>query len=139
MGTKIRPKISKRNRWWISRERHLELHYFCLQYGEWKKAYAELEQYGVGATPFLFETRHTEPSDPTAKLAVAKAELVRKIRMVEGTAYAADPELAPYILKAVTEDLSFPVLKSKHGIPCERDMYYDRFRKFFWLLNHARE
>lgn len=24
-------------------------------------------------------------------------------------------------------------------IPCSRDMYYDRYRKFFWLLDNARD
>ena len=30
-------------------------------------------------------------------------------------------------------------LKTKLGIPYGRDMYYKRYRKFFWLLNKSRE
>ena len=51
---------------------------------------------------------------------------------------AADPELYSYILKAVTEGTTFVVLKSLYGIPCERDMFYDRRRKFYWVLSGVR-
>lgn len=60
------------------------------------------------------------------------------MRMVEQSAMAADPELYSYILKAVTEDLTFGTLKSLYDIPCERDMFYDRRRKFYWVLDRVR-
>ena len=44
-----------------------------------------------------------------------------------------------YILKAVTEELSYTYLKSKLKIPCGRDMYYDRYRRFFWILSNSRK
>ena len=59
------------------------------------------------------------------------------MRMVEQSAMAADPELYSYILKSITENLTFVVLKSVYDIPCERDMFYDRRRKFFLVLNGA--
>lgn len=43
------------------------------------------------------------------------------------------------ILKAVTEGTTFVVLKSLYGIPCERDMFYDRRRKFYFVLSGVRE
>ncbi len=36
MGTDIRPEISRRSRYDISRHRYYELKHFCLQYPEWK-------------------------------------------------------------------------------------------------------
>lgn len=59
--------------------------------------------------------------------------------MVKQAAIDADPDLYPYILKAVTEELSFTYLKTKPNIPCGKDMYYDRFRRFFWLLDKLRK
>lgn len=50
----------------------------------------------------------------------------------------ADQVLYNYILKAVTEELSYTYLKSKLKIPCGKDMYYDRYRRFFWLLSNSR-
>jgi hypothetical protein len=59
--------------------------------------------------------------------------------MVEKAAMNADKDLFVYILKAVTEDLSYNYLKSRLEIPCGKDMYYDRYRKFFWLLSKERQ
>ena len=78
------------------------------------------------------------PGDPTGKRAVMKAYYKEKIDLIERIALDADRYLYEYILKAVTEELSYTYLRSKLDIPCGRDMYYDRYRKFFWLLSHAR-
>lgn len=59
--------------------------------------------------------------------------------MVEQTAIEADANLAYYILKAVTEGLSYSHLKARLEIPCGKDMYYDRYRRFFWLLSKIRD
>ena len=58
--------------------------------------------------------------------------------MVERIAAETDKALSYYIPKAVTEDLSYNYLKTKLDMPCGKDMYYDRHRKFFWLLSLER-
>jgi hypothetical protein len=68
-----------------------------------------------------------------------KAHYDRRIKLIEQCAMEADDFLYRYILKAVTEGLSYTNLKTKLEIPCGRDMYYDRYRKFFWLLSEARD
>jgi hypothetical protein len=62
-----------------------------------------------------------------------------RIELIEKIAKEADPYLYPYIIKAVTEELSYTYLKAKLDIPCGKDMYYDRYRRFFWLLSEARK
>jgi hypothetical protein len=79
------------------------------------------------------------PGDPTAKCAIKKAFYAERIDLIERIAMEADPYLHKYILRAVTEELSFTYLKTVLNIPCGKDMYYDRYRKFFWLLDKARE
>lgn len=113
--------------------------HFCLQYKEWKKAY-ELCNDSI-----IFTTSVNDapgggnlPSDLTAKYAMKKACYSERIGVIEKAAKEADEFLYPYLLKAVTEGLSFTHLKSKLEIPCGKDMYYDRYRKFFWLLSEAR-
>lgn len=139
MATVIRPEISDKNKYYIDKHRYYELKHFCLQYKDWKKAY-ELCNDSI-----IFTTNPSHnffgavvPSDLTAKYAIRKAEYAERIKLVERVAKEADEFLYPYILKAVTEGLSYVYLKSKLDIPCGRDMYYDRYRKFFWLLSQSR-
>lgn len=139
MGTTIRPEVSKKNRYWISKPRYYELKHFCLQYPNWRKAYSELVEYGVVVSNITNEFRTNTVSDPTAKLAIMKMNFMDKIEMIEKTAMEADPYLYSYILKAVTEGRSYVYLKSRLDIPCSRDTYYDRYRKFFWLLSQRRQ
>ena len=88
MGTDIRPEITTKSDYQISKHRYYELKHFCLQYIEWKAEYTELNT---------------------------------------------------YVLKAVTEGLSYDILKARFNIPCCRNVYYDIYRRFFWLLDKSRK
>lgn len=138
MTTTIRPTISKKNKYWISKHRYYELKHFCLQYKTWKKAYSVIENL---KSPELRADWTTSNSidDPTSRSAIIKAGYSNKIDMIEKSAFEADSTIAEYIIKAVTEELSYNYLKSKLNIPCSRDTYYDRYRKFFWILSKKRD
>ena len=77
--------------------------------------------------------------DPTGESAVLKSFYGERIDLIERTARATDEGLHTYILKAVTEEVSYTYLKTKMNIPCSRNTYYDRYRRFFWLLSAARD
>ena len=138
MATVIRAEISEKNKYWIDKHRHYELKHFCLQYPEWKKAYASFDDSSISVSKINPMPSNNIPGDPTAKRAVMKAYYSERIKLIEKIAMETDKYLYSYILKAVTEGLSFTYLKTKLGIPCGKDMYYDRYRKFFWLLSQAR-
>lgn len=138
MATKIRPEISEKNKYWIDKHRHYELKHFCLQYPIWKKLYSEFDDPSIPLSTIERAPTSNLPGDPTAKRAMMKALYSEKIDLIEKVAKEADKYLYDYILKAVTENLSYTYLKSKLEIPCSRDMYYDRYRRFFWLLSEAR-
>lgn len=139
MTTVIRPEVSRKNRYWISKHRHYELKHFCLQYSEWKKTYLYLENSSVEASQIEKLPSGNNVGDPTANLALQKLYYLERINLIEETARKADKYLWKYILKAVTEGLSYTCLKFKMEIPCGRDMFYDRYRRFFWLLSKSRE
>lgn len=139
MATVIRAEISAKNKYWINKHRHYELKHFCLQYSEWKKAYAACNEAIIFASEFDKMPSSNVPSDLTAKYAIKKAQYAEKIKLIERIAMEADDYLYPYILKAVTEGLSYTYLKTRMEIPCGKDMYYNRYRKFFWLLSEARD
>lgn len=139
MSTTIRPEVSKKNRYWISKARYYELKHFCLQYPNWKKAYADLVEYGVSVSNINNEFRSNEISNPTEKIAIMKMYCMDRIEMVEKAAIETDKYLYKYILLAVTEGHSYVYLKSRLDIPCSRDVYYEKYRKFFWLLSQERQ
>lgn len=139
MATVIRPEISARNKYHIDKHRHYELKHFCLQYPTWKKTYAAIVELSASSSRLGTVVSGGEPSDITAKCALRKAFYGEKIKLVEQAAMEADHELWYYILKAVTEGYSYTYLQTKLNIPCSRDTYYDRYRRFFWLLSEYRD
>jgi len=138
MGTVIRPVLSEKNKYWIERHRYYELKHFCLQYPEWKKMYVGLEGFSKKASELTTRTNINLHGNPTEKCAISKAFYSDRISMVEDAASRTDEFIGDYILKAVTEGLSYDYLKTKLDIPCSRDTYYDRYRRFFWLLDKER-
>lgn len=137
MRETVRPELSKKNKYWISKHRYYELKYFCLQYPMWKKAYELLDGLQLCSYDLVYIS-NTDPSDVTGKCVEEREIYFNRMKTVEQAAIEADPYLASYILKAVTEGLSFNYLQTQLNIPCSRDMYYDRYRRFFWILSNSR-
>lgn len=134
LATIIRAEISEKNKYWISKHRHYELKHFCLQYPYWKQAYNDISYFnGISSiSEQLFNGNN--PSDKTATQAMMKAYYSKRIKMVEEIALEVDEFLYSYILKAVTEGVSYTYLKTVMNIPCSRDIYYMKYRKFFGYL-----
>lgn len=135
MSTVIRPELSERNKWYISKHRYYELKHYCLQYPEWKEECNRLEDYILHSRiPRSFDSGG---GDPTAAVALRRSELTKKMDEIKQTAMRADPQLWRYILDAVTQNHSFVYLRYSLEMPAEKKMYYDRYRKFFWILSHS--
>lgn len=139
MATVIRPEISTKSKYYIDKHRHYELKHFCLQYPIWKRTYAALLDLSIASSNLTGMPSGGNLSDVTAKSATRRTFYADKIKLVEETAKETDPYLYEYLLKAVTEGLSYTYLRTILEIPCGRDMFYDRYRKFFWLLSTARD
>ena len=134
---KYRPSVSKKNKYWISKHRFYEISHHCLQYAEWKDELRNLQaSIGVKAVKMDGMPHGTEVGSPTESIALRIYDLEEKIKRVEDAAYESDPVIEKFILKAVTNDgITFNYLKNVMGIPCEKDMYYDRRRKFYWIMS----
>ena len=132
----MKPEVSVKNPSHLSKHRYYELKHFCLQYPDWQK---QLKMLDSPRTPEFTERvrKSTALPNPTEYIGIRRAALSRNIRLIEDAAKNTDRELAPYILKGVTDGCGFEKLEAE-GIPCGRDMYYDRYRKFFALLSEAK-
>lgn len=139
MKSTVRPELSKSNRYWIEKNRYYELKYFCLQYQTWKRRYEELDGFSDRSIDEIVYSKLNNIANPTHKTVEERSLYLEYMEVIEKAAIEADPYLANYILKAVIEGLSYTYLKSRLEIPCSRDTYYDRYRRFFWLLDKMRK
>ena len=133
MATVLIPEVSKKNKYHIPRHRFYELKHFCLQYKEWKVEVAHID-----ARVKKEIVLDGDYSNPTADQAARYAYFKERIEVVEKCAWLTDETMGKYILLAVTQGLSFLQLKMQYDMPCSKNTYYDRYRKFFWLLNDLR-
>lgn len=134
-----RAELSEKNPYWIERHRYHELKQFCLQYPIWKKRYDSMSNLVNRPTDLAAYGRTNHISNPTERIGIMKIYYSRRMDMIWRAAEKADPELAVYIVKGVTEGLSYDVIKVKMGIPCCKDVYYTAYRRFFWILNKERD
>lgn len=119
----------------ISKHRFAEVYHFCLQYSEWKDElkYKMDNLNGVQITDM--PTSHSNESS-VETLAIRRAALEGKCKVIEQTAIETDSEIYQYIIKAVTNEfISYNYLYKVMDIPCGKKMYYDRRRKFYYLLS----
>lgn len=139
MGTTLRAELSEKNPYWIEKHRYYELKHFCLQYPIWKKMHSALNGFqSSGVNTFSVATVRIL-SNPTAKIGTLRAFYSERIDMVNRTAKLTDSDLADYIIIGVTEGCSYDILKARLNIPCCKDVYYELYRKFFWLLDKERQ
>ena len=139
MATNVRPEVSKKNPYYIERERYYELKHFCRQYPIWKKALAALDGLSRRPADLALFAKPNQKSDPTARCAEARASYSNKIEIVEKCAKEAAPDLSDYIMKYATKGEAYSVLKMRDNIPCCKDVFYEVVRKFFWLLSKERD
>lgn len=114
----------------ISLNRFRELKYFCLQYDDKKRELNSLtfisaqlsdgQPHGGGGV-----------SDVTAKKAIKAAELKKDIELIEKCAVEADSTIYRHIMTNVTKGLAYEYLE----VPMGKNQFYEKRRKFFWLLN----
>jgi hypothetical protein len=139
MSTSLRPEVSKSNPYWIERHRYYELKHFCMQYPFWKYLHDSLAS--KISTPSLNKPigEATTLSDPVTFSLDELSRLSDKIKMLERIAKETDPVLGKFVLRGVTEGISYDILRMKTCVPCCKDVYYDLYRRFFWLLDKERQ
>lgn len=132
MQLATRKQLSKKNPWRIeNRDREYELIHFCRQYGAWKRRIKDIRlKCGSG-----------EWDNPTEEEAVEIATCREKIDLVEklvAQVVRKETYLYPFILLHVTENVSYPALRTYHDMIYPRDPFYDLVHEFYYLLDKER-
>lgn len=133
----IRPELSKHNKYWIDRHRYYELKHFCLQYDIWKTTLRDMS--GIVNPKFPRVGFSPNIPNPVLWTVEKREEYLLKIHMIEEAAYQTSPELMNYILRAVTKGLKYENLRMVYDLPCGREMWYELYRKFFYILSDSRK
>ena len=139
MSTTTRPELSPKSKYWVERHRYYELKHFCRQYPIWKEARTALSGLSTNLIDAVIVSKIGNVGDPTAKCVEAREFYSQRINLVESVARETDPIIGGYILEAIVDGLSYEKLKAKKNIPCGKEMYYELYRKFFWLLDKRRD
>lgn len=130
-----KPELSKKSPYWIPRHRYYELKHFCLQYKSWRKALAALNLVKSESTIKPGEGF----SNPTEANAEKRAFYISRIAMIDDAAFETDRVIGDYIVIGVTEGLGHDDLKARLNIPCCKEVYYNYYRKFFYILSEKRQ
>ena len=104
----------------MSREAYRELEYFCLQYAQKRREAAQL----LGAK---------------GEAGRRRARLLRDVDIIEGAARAAAEDLAPYLLRAVTERAGVQSVFARTRPPVGERQFYNLRKRFFVELKRRRE
>ena len=133
----VRTQLSKSNPYFIDKHRYLELKHFCLQYNSWKKLYREID--GYPNRNFSPVKNLKNNPDPVVQAFDRREEYLIKIEMVENAVKEADSELYGYLLRGVTEGVSYYGLRLYYDMPACKDKYYRAYRRFFFILDSTRK
>ena len=117
----------------ISRHRYQELKAFCLQYDEKKGKIFR------GVTGGGYDRTHgTGDGKALENQAIRNVTYEKDLEMIEQAAIAASADLYPYIIKSVTNDLSYQFVEydEKRGrIPVGKTEFYGYRRLFYHYLD----
>ena len=137
----MKNKLSEKNKYFIPKERYLELKHYCRQYPDWKKALQSEDHYYFSSSSAIQppSRKRYPPDSVVEKYVLRRAAYVEKMKLIEQAAIETDEELYSYILMGVTEGYSYDVMYASLQIPCSRDTYYDRYRRFFFILDKMKD
>lgn len=136
----VRAETSNKNEYWISKHRYYELKHFCMQYEYWKLMLRHLEDGALRTTSVIdiSDKQHTSTTTTVESAAIRRDLYLRNIAMVDESAREADEVLSSYILEGVLKGKSYDELNALYFLPCGKEYYYKKYRKFFWILNGKR-
>lgn len=128
-------KLSKNSKYYMSNKRYLELKNFCLQYDEWKQ---ELKSISLipAHSDICVQQEH---GDAVWNTVERRMYYENRIALVDNSLVCVDLFVRPYIFEAVTTGRSYDALITYPQVPCCKQVYYQYYRKFFYVLDKTQK
>lgn len=128
-------KAGQKGKYKIDKHVFYSVLHYAYNYNEWRKELSGLTDTSKAITYSDMPKGFNPEADPTAELAIRREKILDKMRPIEAAAHEADEDLWRYILLGVTnEDVTYNHLKTLRDIPCDKNTYYDRRRRFYYIL-----
>lgn len=128
-------ELSKKNPYYLPKHRYLEIKNFALQYDYWKASINSIDILGSSRIEKVDESF----SDPVPALVERRDLYVRNMRMVEDAADLTDDVLGYFVFLGATKACTYENLRLMHNIPCNRNIYFDKLRRFYFILSTFRK
>ena len=133
--SKYRPP-SKKNRYYIPKEDYLTAIHYSLRYPIWKQ---EIDSIADTAKAIRYDKDKIQSSgdyDSTFEAAVklSESDIAKKVNLIDDTISEVSKGMDNWLRLGVCYGLTFDQLKIK-GMPCERDMYYQMRRHYYYELS----
>jgi len=125
--------LSKDSKYYVEKELYLTTVHFCRQYPAW---IAELSVEPDTSKAITYDKERVQSSnqyDATSEVAIRRADLARKVKLVEDTAAAIAGSMDKWLLLGVCHGMTYYQLQER-GIPCGKDLYYMMRRKFYHAM-----
>lgn len=131
----MKTELSKKSKYYIPKERRLELAHFCMQYPDWVNKHIWLRFNPVSSSVNETGVHQANDADSTCDTASELAYLSYCMDTLSKTAHDTDPVIGDYIFQAAIRGVSYDSLNAYTQVPCCRNEFYELYRKFFWLLD----
>ena len=125
--------LSTKNKYYLPKETFLMVIHYCKQYPTWEAELEAMTDTGKAITYDQDRVQTSNDSDPTAGLAIRRAEICRKKEMIDQTAQEVAGDLWKWLVLGVCHDNPYYYLATC-GIPCGKDLYYKLRRKFYFEM-----
>jgi hypothetical protein len=143
MSTVIRTELSEKNKYYIPKERYLELRHFVNQYNSWGEEIVSIDIYQHSDT---VRERVTESRDSSflEDIVLKRISLVDKTKLVDHafrvTLFGEKPinDVFRFIFKLAVIN-GYPYDKTSLSNHISRTRYYELYRKFFYELDKIRD
>lgn len=129
----MRSELSKKNPYWIPKERYLELKHFVKGYWEYVNELRTL--YGLKGRSVIDATKY-KPLYLDSDVPYLTLYYEEKLNYIDKALSEVGGDIfGPIILWVIEEGSSYDKINTKCPIPCGRRQFYQMYRQFFWVLD----
>lgn len=125
---------TKNSKYYVPTETYLTAYHYCRQYPLWSEIRDIVSDTRKSPKITRDQFFFSGIEDPTGTAATRRADISRKMKLIEETAEeAGGPLFKPWIIRGTCYDETYIQLQAR-GIPCGKNLYYTMRKRFYYLL-----